>query len=74
MTEFISKFAALFDDTDIAAFSPDTKFRDLEEWSSLTALSVIALADEDYGVKLKGDDIRGAQTIADLYHAIESKK
>ena len=31
-----------------------TIFIELEEWSSLTALSIIAMVDEEYGVKITG--------------------
>jgi acyl carrier protein len=68
--EFISNFADQFENTDKSAFSPQTRFRDLEEWSSLIALSVIAMADEEYDVRLKGDDMRNANTVQDLYDVI----
>jgi acyl carrier protein len=42
----------------------------LEEWSSLIALSVIAMADEEYDVRLKGDDMRNANTVQDLYDVV----
>ena len=73
INKFIEHFAAQFDDTDISEFMPETKFRDLEEWSSLTALSVIAMADEEFDVKLRGEDIRGSVTVNDLYTIINSR-
>ena len=73
INKFIEHFAAQFDDTDTSKFMPETKFRDLEEWSSLTALSVIAMADEEYDVKLRGEDIRGSVTVNDLYTIINSR-
>lgn len=72
--EFISNFANQFEETDKSAFAGQTRFRDLEEWCSLIALSVIAMADEEYGVQLKGDDMRNAQTIADLYNTVKAKE
>ena len=54
--------------------TPETKFRELEEWSSLVALGVIAMVDEEYGVKIKGDDIRNSQTINDIYEIVKSRK
>ncbi len=71
---FIENFSAQFDDTEESAFQTDTKFRELEEWSSLIALSIVAMADEEYGVALKGDDIRNAQTIEDLFKIVQSRK
>ena len=74
LQEFITNFANQFDETDSSVFTKDTVFKNLDEWSSLLALSIIAMVDEEYGVALKGDDIRSANTIEDLYNIIKSKK
>lgn len=71
--EFIEKFAEVFDDTDVATLTPETNFRDLDEWSSLSALGVIAMADEEFDVELSGNELRNANTIQDLYNLITSK-
>lgn len=72
--EFIENFADQFDDTDISELKPDTKFKELGEWSSLVALSVIAMIDEEYDVTIKGDDIRNNATIEDLFNDVKAKK
>jgi len=74
LQEFITNFANQFEETDSSVFTKDTVFKNLDEWSSLLALSIIAMVDEEYGVTLKGDDIRSANTIEDLYDIIKSKK
>ncbi|NMB49530.1 MAG: acyl carrier protein [Bacteroidales bacterium] len=74
LQEFITNFANQFEETDSSVFTKDTVFKNLDEWSSLLALSIIAMVDEEYGVALKGDDIRSANTIEDLYNIIKSKK
>jgi len=74
INEFIEHFAEQFEDTDVAEFKPDTKFHDLDEWSSLIALSIIAMVDEEYDVTLKGVDIEGAKTIEDLFNTVKGKK
>ena len=70
---FLENFAAQFDDTDIDEIKAETAFKELEEWSSLTALSIIAMVDEEYEVSIKGDDIRNAITVEDLYNIVVSK-
>ncbi len=70
---FIENFAAQFDDTDASVIKEDTVFKELDEWSSLIALSVIAMVDEEYEVALKGDDIRNSRTIEDLFNLVKSK-
>ncbi len=70
---FIDNFAAQFDETDAGEFKAETVFKELEEWSSLIALSVIAMVDEEYDITIKGDDIRNSNTIEDLFNAVKAK-
>lgn len=71
--EFIKNFADQFDDTDASLFQETTNFKELEEYSSLTALNIISMVDDEYGVYLKGDDIRNSSTIMDLYKIVEAR-
>jgi acyl carrier protein len=71
--DFVRNFSELFEETDSSVFKPSTKIRDLEEWSSLMALSVIAMADEKYKIKLTGDDIRNSESIEDIFNIVKSK-
>ena len=48
LNEFIQNFANQFDETDASEFQATTEFRQLDEWSSLMALSIIAMVDEEY--------------------------
>ena len=74
LKDFIENFAAQFDDTDANEIKAETVFKELDEWSSLIALSVIAMADEEYEVTLKGEDIRTSNTVEDLFNLIKSRK
>lgn len=71
--KFIEKFASQFEESDNKVFSSATKFRDIEEWSSLMAFSIIAMVDEEYNVKIKAEDIRNSQTIEDIYNIVKSR-
>ena len=73
LKEFIENFAAQFEETESNEITAITIFKDLDEWSSLTALSVIAMADEDYEVVLTGDDIRNSTTVNDLFELVKAK-
>ena len=70
---FIQNFAEQFDETDASEFTASTVFHELEEYSSLIALSIIAMVDEEYDVTLKGDDMRSAVTIEDLFNIVKNK-
>ncbi|WP_099290765.1 acyl carrier protein [Butyricimonas sp. Marseille-P3923] len=74
MKNFIEKFIELFEETAPDVFRPNTKFRELDEWSSLIALALISMIDEEYDVVLNGEDIREALTIEDLYNKVLAKK
>lgn len=74
ISKFIELFADLFDETDVNVFTAETEFKKLDEWSSLIALSVIAMVDEEYGITIQGEDIRNANTIADLFNNVKIKQ
>lgn len=73
LKKFIENFSSQFDDTDIEEFAAGTRFKELGEWSSLMALSIIAMVDEEYNVRIKGDDIRSMETIGDLFNLVSSR-
>ena len=73
LKEFIEKFAEQFDETDTNVFTANTKYKELDEWSSLSALSIIALIDEEYNVRIKGEDIRNTSTIEELFELVKSR-
>ena len=73
LDQFIEYFADLFDETDTEDITATTQFKDLEEWSSLVALSVIAMVDEEYDVEFRGDDIRNSKTVEDLYNVVKKR-
>jgi acyl carrier protein len=74
LNDFISNFADQFDDTDASEIKAETVFHELDEYSSLIALSIIAMVDEEYDVQLKGDDMRAAVTVEDLFNIVKSKQ
>ena len=71
---FIENFGDQFDDTDISSIQANTVCKDIDEWSSLTALSVVAMCDEEYNVSLRGEDINNASTVEDLFNIVKSRK
>ena len=73
LDEFVSAFAAEFDETPVDQFKADTEFKTLEEWGSLTALSIISMVDENMDKTITGADIRASKTIEDLYNLANSK-
>jgi acyl carrier protein len=68
--KFIENFAAQFDETPTEEFKEETIFRNLPEWSSMIGMSVIAMVDEEYHIRLKGEHISNSNTIRDIYNKI----
>lgn len=66
--EFIDKFAEAIEVEDASALTPETNFRDLEEWSSLSVMLLIAFYDEEFEKELTQDQIKASSTIRDLYN------
>lgn len=73
LQEFVQNFANQFDDTDAEMFTPETKFRDLEEWSSIMGLSIILMIDEEYGITIEAADMKQVETIEELFNVVQSK-
>ena len=73
LDEFVKAFAAEFDETPEDQFKADTEFKTLDDWSSLTALSIIAMVDENLDKTITGADIRASKTIEDLFNLANSK-
>ena len=73
LNEFVELFAEQFDETDASEIQASTQFHDLEEWSSLIGLSVLAMVDEEFDVALKGDDVKTSVTVEDMYNKVIAK-
>ena len=71
--EFVANFADLFDDTDASEITPSCVFHDLEEWSSLIGMSIIALAKTEYGKAITGAELRACVTVEDVFNLINNK-
>jgi acyl carrier protein len=71
--EFIKNFAAQFDDTDASEFTFETRFRELDEWSSLNALAILNMIGKKYSVMLKPEEMKPTNTVQELFDLVESK-
>lgn len=73
LNAFVEKFVDLFDETEPNEIDAKTVFRDLDEWSSLIALSVIAMAKTEFGKTLTNKEMRSCETVEQLFNLIVSK-
>lgn len=73
LDEFVKAFAAEFDDTPEESFKPETNYKELDEWGSLVALSIISMVDDEMDKRVTGADLRNCATIEELFNLVESK-
>lgn len=73
LNEFIKGFAEQFDETDASEIQAETCYQDLDEWSSLSAMSIIAFVKTQYNKAITGKEIRSCKTVEDLFNLIQSK-
>ena len=73
VVDFIEKFAEQFDDVDVEQLNSATRFRELDGYTSLVALLIITMIDEEYDVTVTGDDMKQQVTIGDLYNLVSSR-
>lgn len=73
LNEFIEQFTAQFDDTDPSEIKADTVFHELDEWSSLIGMSVIALSKAQYGKTITGSELKSCVTVEDVFNLINNK-
>lgn len=71
--DFIENLAGVYDEVEIDDLTPETKFKEFDEWSSLTSLSIIAMCDDEYNVIIKGDEIRKISSVQELFDLVQSK-
>ena len=73
LDEFVKAFAAEFDDTPEETFKPETNYKELDEWGSLVALSIISMVDDEMDKRLTGADLRSCSSSEELFSLVEAK-
>ncbi len=73
INDFIGALEEEFEDVAAGSISPDTKFRELEGWSSMMALIIIARIDSDYNVTISAEELATTHTVQDLFALIQQK-
>lgn len=72
--ELIKHIENEFDDLPNSVLNPETSIREIEGWSSMHALILIALVDNHYDVLLTGEELKNALTVQDLFDVISKRK
>lgn len=67
INNFIEKLVEALDIEDSEMLTENTLFRELDEWSSLSILSLIVFFDEEFEKQIGDADIKNCKTIKDLF-------
>ena len=74
IAELIEKLEDEFDEIPKGSIKPDSEFETIENWGSMHALIIIALADTEYDVTISGADLKKLKTAQDLFDLIQERK
>ena len=73
LNEFVRKVEAEIEDLEPGSLTANKDYREIEQWSSMYALILIAMIDTEYDVTLSGEDLKQSKTVRDLYKIVKSK-
>ena len=73
-TKFIECFADALELNTPETLTLNTEFRTLDEWDSLSYLSIIAMLDEEYSIQIENAKFKKLNTIGDIIAYIEKNK
>ncbi|MDR3218564.1 MAG: acyl carrier protein [Dysgonamonadaceae bacterium] len=71
MDELFGQLVEIFE---VESLDPNDHLVDLDMWDSLTQLSIIALAEENYGITISAAELRDAKTIGGVISLFENKQ
>jgi acyl carrier protein len=63
--EFLNELDDIFE-VDHGTMTPETQYKELDEWDSVTLLSLVAVFEDEYGIVLSNDLIDRSNTITEL--------
>lgn len=72
LEEFVKKVQGELQDTPADQITAETNYKELDEWGSLTSLSLISMIEEEYDKLITGADVRAQNSIKELYDYVES--
>jgi acyl carrier protein len=72
--KFIENVVSIFDDVDVNTVNMLTNFREIDEWSSLAALVLLSVMEDEYGVALNNKELTGAKTVKDIFDLVRNKQ
>ena len=72
--QFIEDFENAVEDVEPGTLGAETIFKSIEQWDSLSVLTVIAMLDAEYDIRLKARELKEAETLRDLFSIVKKRK
>lgn len=73
INEFVALIESEFEEVQPGTLTAETSIKDIEGWSSMHALILIALVDNHFDVLLTGAEMKDLTTIEELFNLVQSK-
>ena len=71
LTEFIEKLDEAFENIEKGTLTPQTNFRELENWTSLNAMIIVAMFESELDTSISFSQLKSCETVQDLYNLID---
>lgn len=67
--EFLAQIAEVFE-VEIGEINLDTKFKEHDNWSSLTSLTLFAMLDDVYSINISDEELQQMNTLEEIFSLI----
>jgi acyl carrier protein len=73
LEQFIEDFEEAVEDVEVGSLRGETNYKALAVWDSLAILTVIAMVDAEYDVRLKANVLKSCETLAELFALVSAQ-
>lgn len=72
INDFIENFVDALEIESCDNLTAETAFKELDEWDSLGALTLIAMIDAEYSITITNKHLRDVNTMQELFELVQS--
>ena len=71
--QFVRHFENAIEGIAPNSLTPETRYHSLAQWDSLALLCLLAMIDCEYSVQVPGMELKGCDTLRDIFDLVASK-
>jgi acyl carrier protein len=72
VNDFTKKFQHQYIDYESFELNPESEFRQIDSWDSLTGMAVLVMIKDEYGIDIPVESFRNLKTVNEVYSYILS--